>query len=534
MGTTNHQNESRPVWLDSSPIPEFPALEKDLVTDVCIVGGGIAGLTTAYLLMKKGKRVCVLESLDLTGGQTARTTAHFTYALDDRYFEIERLHGVRGSRLAAESHRAAVSKVAKIVQNENIDCEMSRVDGYLFAQNDPKSHTLLREIGAARRAGLSEVEFVNHAPLDAFDTGPCLLFPRQLQLHPLKYLAGLANAIRKGGGTIFTRTHVSDMKGGPDAIVTASNGHTVRCKSIVVATNTPVNDLVAVHTKQAAYRTYVVALEVPKDSIPSILLWDTLEPYHYIRLEKGHRDKDLLIVGGADHKTGQESHPEKKFQELEDWARLRFPMALEVSHRWSGQVMEPVDGLGFIGRNPMDDDNVFIITGDSGNGLTHATIGALLITDLISGRKNRWEEIYSPSRISIKATKEYLKENANVAAQYTDWISVKPKPNFEDIPRGEGIVYRDGVGLIAAYKDEEGHVELMSASCTHLAGVVNWNSVEKSWDCPCHGARYDCHGQVIEGPANKDLKKYEPARSEESVLASVRAPFYLTVPTQLK
>lgn len=525
---TSIEKDHQPIWLNSASLPEFPILTQDLDVDVCVVGGGIAGLTTAYLLTQQGKKVCVLEALDLAGGQTARTTAHFSYALDDRYFEIERIHGLRGARIAADSHKTAIEAVARMIQAENIDCEMERVDGYLFAQNDPKSHTLLKEIGAARRAGLSEVEFVNHAPIDSFDTGPCLLFPNQLQLHPLKYVSGLAQAIIAGGGQIFNHTHVTEVSGGKEATVKTSSGYTVHCQSIVVATNTPINDRVAIHTKQSAYRTYVIGIEVPKDSIPSILLWDTLDPYHYLRVEKGHRDRDILIVGGADHKTGQDSYPKGKFIELETWTRERFPNALEVVHQWSGQVMEPVDGMGFIGRNPMDSDNVYIITGDSGNGLTHGTLGAMLITDLILGRKNRWEELYEPSRISLKATSEHLKENANVAAQYADWISPKPKPNFEDIPRGEGIVYRDGVAMVAAYRDPDGHVELMSATCTHLAGVVNWNSVEKSWDCPCHGARFDRHGSVIEGPANRGLKKYEPVREDESSPTLTSPAFNLT------
>lgn len=497
--------ESQSLWSELNINSRFSRLRKNIQVDVCVIGGGIAGLTTAYLLAKEGKSVCVLESNEIGSGQSGRTTAHFMTALDDRYFEIQKVHGDLGARLAAQSHSAAVEKVAQIVKTENFSCDFERVDGFLFALDDPRYDILDEELEAVVLAGLRDVEMVEKSPLDFFDLGTCLKFPRQIQLHPQKYLHCLAQSILAHGGQIYTQTTVSKVNGGPKASVETSTIQTVKCNNIVVATNTSMNDIFAIHTKQAAYRTYVLAFRIPKAAVPKALFWDTLNPYHYLRIEDHDPFHDLLIVGGEDHKTGQEDHPEKNYERLEDWTRARFPFAQEIAYQWSGQIMESVDGLAFLGHNPMDRNNVYVITGDSGNGMTHATIGGLLITDQIMGRNNPWEELYNPSRISLKALPRFLKENANAIAQYKDWFAEKPMPSFDELPAGEGVVFREELSMLAAYKDESGGIQLLSAACPHLGGVVHWNNTEKSWDCPCHGSRFDCYGKVIAGPADKNL-----------------------------
>lgn len=497
--------ESVSVWFDNTSMPSYPSLNEDFRTDVCVIGGGIAGLTTAYLLMKEGKKVCLLESNDLASGQTGKTTAHFVNALDDRFYKIERLHGEEGLKLAINSHSEAIRKVEEIVKREKIDCELKEVSGYLFSLGDTDEDVLEKEYEAAHKAGLINIQRLAFTPFRNFNIGPSLHFPKQMQLHPIKYLSSLSRKITDGGGLIFTHTHVIEVHGGENAYIKTQNNNIIYCSSVVVATNTPINDMFTIHTKQAAYRTYVMGFKITKGSFPDVLLWDTLNPYHYVRVEHSP-DSDILIIGGEDHKTGQEDHPDERYQKLEQWARSNFSFLSEVIYKWSGQVMEPIDGLAYLGKNPMDNDNVYIITGDSGNGMTHCTIGAMLITDQIMNRANPWEKLYSPTRISLRATKQYLKESFNVAMQYADWLDPKFKNNLEALENDAGVVFRKGRKMLAAYKNEEGTIEYMSAVCTHLAGIVNWNSAEKSWDCPCHGSRFDCHGKVIEGPAIKDLK----------------------------
>jgi glycine/D-amino acid oxidase-like deaminating enzyme len=266
---------------------------------------------------------------------------------------------------------------------------------------------LERELAAIHRAGLTDVRLVDHAPIRDYYTGAALHFPRQAQFHPVKYLAGLARAIERDGGRIFTRTHVEKVEGGDDAVITASGGRTVRAHSAVVATNTPVNDWLAIHTKQAPYRTYVIGALVPKNSVRRALYWDTPDPYHYVRIQPLSDAHDVLIVGGEDHKTGQAEDTDERFDRLESWARQLFPMIEFVEFHWSGQVMEPVDGLAFIGRNPLDRENIFIATGDSGNGMTHGTIAGMLITDLIQGRDNEWAKLYDTTRKPLHAMAEF-------------------------------------------------------------------------------------------------------------------------------
>lgn len=494
-------------WFPTVEMPATAALNEDISVDVCVVGAGISGLTTAYLLVREGKKVAVLDDGPIGAGETGRTTAHIVNALDDRYYELERLHGTRGIRLAAESHTAAIDKVEEIVTAEKIDCDFMRVDGYLYEPKDGDVKDLERERDACLRAGLN-VELMSRAPAP-FDTGPALKFPRQAQFHPLKYLRGLAMAIQNHGGQIFTGTFAEEMTGGSTCKVKTKAGKTVNTGAIVVATNTPVNDRVVMHTKQMPYRTYVIGVEIPRDSVEAILLWDDDMPYHYVRLMRSKESgpNDLLIVGGEDHKTGQPEEMGAPFGRLERWTRERYPKAGEVKFRWSGQVTEPVDGMGFIGRNPLDEDNVYIITGDSGNGMTHGTIGGILCTDLILGRKNGWETLYNPRRKTLhpSASYEYTKENLNTAAQYRDWFTQGDVPSVDEIKNRNGAVVRRGLKHVAAYRDEKGVLHEKSAVCPHLGCIVRWNHVEKTWDCPCHGSRFSALGKVLNGPSLGDL-----------------------------
>jgi nitrite reductase/ring-hydroxylating ferredoxin subunit len=320
----------------------------------------------------------------------------------------------------------------------------------------------------------------------------------------LKYLAGLARAIERNRGKIFTGTHANSIEGGVMARVETDHG-VVSAGSVVVATNTPVNDMFAIHTKQAPYRTYAIGARVSDGAVPLALYWDTADPYHYVRL---HRD--FLIVGGEDHKAGQAEDTEARFDRLAQWARERFPIG-EVEYRWSGQVMEPVDGLAYIGRNPGDRPNVYIVTGDSGHGMTHGTIAGLLLSDLILGRENPWATLYEPSRktFSLSPIVDYLKENVNTAARYADYLTGGDVESAEQIAPGNGALLRRGLKKIAVYRDEGGMLHEFSAVCPHLGCVVQWNAAENSWDCPCHGSRFDAMGRVLNGPALTNLAEVE-------------------------
>ena len=491
------------VWMTTATLRNEAPLASNLHADVCVVGAGIAGLTTAYLLTKEGTRVIVVDDGPTAGGETCRTTAHLVSALDERYYHLERLHGEEGARLAAQSHAAAIDAIERIVREERIACEFTRLDGYLYVPAGEDVAQLDRELEAVHRAGLTDVSRVERAPITTFDTGPALRFPRQAQFHVLRYLNAVAEAAKRAGAQIYNGTHVDRIAGGKDARVETSRG-AITADAIVVATNSPVNDLVAIHTKQAAYRTFVVGGRVKRGSVPQILLWDTPDPYHYVRLQAadGH---DVLIVGGEDHKTGQADDAEERFRRLQQWTRERFPQVERFEFQWSGQVMEPVDGLALIGRNPLDADNVYVATGDSGNGMTHGTIAGLLLTDLIVGRANPWTDLYDPSRKTLGAIKEFTRENINVAAQYVDLVTAGEVDDVSQIERGGGAILRRGVSKVAVHRDDEGALHERSAVCTHLGCVVQWNSAERTWDCPCHGSRFQTDGHVVNGPAIRAL-----------------------------
>jgi glycine/D-amino acid oxidase-like deaminating enzyme/nitrite reductase/ring-hydroxylating ferredoxin subunit len=510
MHATLPLSDTQSVWA-ATGMPRSRALTESIKTDVCIVGAGIAGLTTGYLLTQAGKNVVILDDGPLASGMTQVTTAHLTNAIDDRFTEIEKWHGERGAFLAAESHTAAINRIDETAKQLKIDCDFARVNGYLFLAPGDEQELLDAELAAARRAGLM-AEMVPRAPID-YDTGPAISFPNQARFHPLKYLAGLAEAIKERGGRIFTNTHADHIEGGEQAKVEVGR-HNVRADAVVVATNTPINDLFAIHTKQAPYMTYVIGARVPEGSVTDALYWDTLKAYHYVRIQPmpshdGHEAYDLLIVGGEDHKSGQADDTTQRHARLESWAETRFPMMQDVEFTWAGQVMETVDGLAFIGRNPLDKDNVFIATGDSGMGITHGTIAGMLLSDLIFGKRNPWETLYNPSRKPVRAAGNFVKETLNMATQYVDWLTPSEVKSAHEIEPGSGAVLRRGLRKIACYRDGNGKVHEMSAVCPHLGCIVHWNGAEKSWDCPCHGSRFDKQGKVINGPSNIGLTPVE-------------------------
>ena len=510
-----HDVKSTSLWLDTTDQPRFPPPTGQLDVDVCVIGAGIAGVTTAYLVSKAGRSVALIDDGAPGSGQTAMTTAHLTAVIDDRYTEMIRLHGEDGARLACDSHRSAIARIESICQQERIDAEFCRVSGYLFLSPGHDERYLDEELEAARQAGL-DAEKLPRAPVEGFESGVCLHFPRQAQFHPSKYLRGLVDACVASGVQVHGGVRATSVSGGRRAAVETSTGAQINAKAVVVATNSPFVDMFAIHTKQAPYYSYVIAARLPYGSVTPALYWDTQDPYHYVRIERttnarlgGDNDDpvDLLIVGGEDHKTAQAGDTEARFAALERWMRERFPTAGPLEYRWSGQVMETQDGLGFIGRNPLDANNVYVITGDSGMGMTHGTIGGMLVCDLIEGRPNRWASLYDPSRIRAGAAGDFLKENLNVAAQYASWVTPGDVASVDEILPNTGAVMREGASKIAVFRDEAGELHRFSAACTHLGCVVGWNKAAASWDCPCHGSRYDSLGRVLNGPANQDMKK---------------------------
>lgn len=510
------------AWVARSP-REAPmatdaAVASNVHADVCIVGAGIAGMTAAYLLAKEGRSVTVLEVGPAPAvGETSRSTAQMATAIDDRLYEIERMHGEEGARRTVQSQAAAIDLVERVSAAENIDCDFERLDGFLFAAPDTDPAELDRELAAYHRLGFADVEKTTDRrflPPGAPPVGPALRFPRQAQFDPVRYVDGLAAAVRRLGGTIRFNTRVESVtsKDG-EATIGLEGGGELRAGWAIVASNTPFNDRVVMHTKQGAYRSYVVALRIPAGLAPRALVWDNLEAYHYVRLmpdDAGDGTTELLLVGGEDHKTGQDDlPPEERFLRLEAWGRQHYPGVTTVAHRWSGQVMEPEDGLPFIGRNPLDAENILIATGDSGMGTTNGTAAGILLADLVQGRENPWATLYDPARkmmSSAGVVGEFLHENLNVGRQYLDLVTPGDVSTSLEIAPGASAIIRKGLTKVAVHRDAAGALHCLSAVCPHLGGIVRWNEEAKSWDCPCHGSRFGIDGAVLNGPSASGLE----------------------------
>ncbi len=494
------------VWLDSEPkAPVFKTLTEDISTDVCVVGAGIAGVTTAYLLQKAGKKVILVEAHEIGMGETAHTTAHLASALDDGFVNLQNLFGKDGAKLAIQSHKEAITMIEEISKLEKIDCDFSRVDGYLIAMSPESEKLLETELPAAREAGFDDIEQAV-APVASFEKNKALKFPNQGQFHPLKYLFGLTQAFVAAGGQVFTETTIEKVEEkGEKVILTAKSGKTLTAESAVVTTNAPFMDQYEMPMKEAAYRSYAIAVEIPLKSVPAALYWDMAEPYHYARTYEGKTD--MLIVGGEDHRTGQGGDSEVRFNALETWTKDHFPNVGKRLYQWSGQILEPIDSLAFIGLNP-GNTRTYIVTGDSGHGLTHGTLGAKLITDLIMGKENPYTKVYNPARKNVRAVKKFMENGLNVTKEYFANIFSSGIVKSEDeIKPGTGAVLSQGLKKTAVYKDMDGKVSRLSAVCTHLGCIVDWNKGEKTWDCPCHGSRFAATGEVINGPANRGLDK---------------------------
>ncbi|MBP3983377.1 FAD-dependent oxidoreductase [Pseudoxanthomonas helianthi] len=489
-----------PIWtLDRISDGFRPGLPPS--ADVVVVGAGVAGLTTACRLAQDGRDVCVVDREGIGQGESSRTTAHLASALDDRFYHLAHWHGAEGARRAAESHAAAIDWIERLAMSADDDCGFRRVPGYLFSY-DGKTDRLEKELGAARDAGL-EVSFEAGIP-QLPNLGPALRFENQARIDMGRYLRILAETCR-ASGVKFCLDEIAEATGGDSPTVVSAAGTRLPAAAVVIATDVPFHERFAVHTKQAAYRTYVVAGPVDEGALPDALIWDDGDPYHYIRL-LDTADGKWVIVGGEDHKTGQDHDP-KAFVRLQEWAREKLPGVHSFTHAWSGQIIEPADGLAFIGADAGGEENLYVITGDSGNGITHGTLGGLLIADLIAGRDNAWATLYDPKRKLLRASGDWIRENTNVALQYRDWVESGDIARPEELAPGEGAVVRHGMHRIAVYRKGDGDFAAFSAQCPHLGCAVRWSPQEKSWDCPCHGSRFDAQtGAVLNGPANAPLQ----------------------------
>lgn len=506
---------SRSCWMDQMPTVSAPPLTGEARCDLVVIGSGMSGLSCAYEAARFGRNVIVIDRGRICGGMTSRTTAHLASEIDDFYSELIRAHGEDQARLYHDSQVAAVNRIEAICEEEGIEADFARLDGFLIPAKADHQQDLEEEFDACQRLGV-EVEWARQAPVPLPDGTRALRFPDQGRFHPLKYCAGLIRAIEARGGRFHADTaYVNHREDSEGVTIECENGATVRAAAALFATNSPVNDRVTIHTKQVPMRTYALAGKVAKGSAPDALVWDSLDAYHYARIQPWDANHDLLVVGGEDHQSGNANDMEERFARLEDWTRAHYPSFKGGDYRWSGQVLEPVDFMPYSGLNP-GNQRTFVHTGDSGQGITNAVAGALNFIALLAGDKARFAELFDPARkpTSGVAIKEYAVGQGEVVANLAEYATPGEVASVDEIPAGEGAILRRGLKKIAAYRGEDGQLVERSAVCTHVGCIVHWNGFEKCWDCPCHGSQFAVDGTVLNGPAVRPLAKVATAEAE--------------------
>ena len=505
MATLSHWKKVR--------MPRFSPLRGPLKVDVLVVGGGMTGITTAYLLKKAGRKVALIERDHCAQLDTGNTTAHLTCVTDLRPHQLVKTLGRDHAQAVWDAGQAAIDQIQEIIEAEKISCEFSRIPGYIHASinsDNDETKDMKRDAELASELGFP-ADFVSEVPVFGRQG---IRVANQAKFHPLMYLAELVTRIPGGGSHVFERTEAGEFERGGqgDSVRVKANDRIITCDSVVIATDVPLAGLSDVasaallQTKLAGYTSYVIGAKLPVKAAPEALFWDTSQPYYYLRIDRRPRGH-YAVFGGLDHKTGQAAKTSDFFAELEQTLHRFLPEA-KVDCRWSGQVIESHDGLPLIGQTA---ERQFVATGFSGNGITFGTLSAMMIRDAIVGCKNPWRDLFDPNR---KQTREgiwnYLTENIEYPYyMMKDRLLASEGKSLRSLKRGQGKILKLDGQRVAAYRDADGQATKLSAVCTHLGCIVHWNEAETSWDCPCHGARFDVTGKVIAGPAESPLERVE-------------------------
>ncbi|HUP63608.1 MAG TPA: FAD-dependent oxidoreductase [Thermoanaerobaculia bacterium] len=500
-------DESLSLWIDTTPSTNYHSLRGEAVADVAIVGGGITGITAAYLLAKAGRSVVLVEKGRIAMSESGHTTAHIIEATDADYRDLVNDHGEDGTRLNTEAIRSSIALIRSLVDELGIDCGLKAVDGYLYTEKEEDREYLQRQQEFLRQAGI-ETKWVERVPLP-FPTHGGLHYRNQYVFHVRQYLLAVADAAVKHGAQIFENSLVNEID---DAVAKTEEG-SVRARHLLLATHVPLNDRGTIWAKMYMTRTYVVAARIEPGQITDALFWDTEFPYHYTRLLETSKGL-FLIAGGEDRDVGKDGNDESRYEALEEYCRSRFGVK-SFTHRWSGQINEPADALPFIGESSHG-TNVWMSTGYSGTGMTYGTLAAMLFSDFALERENRFAKLYDPARKKIASIVENIvtkaREFPKRMIEKATHLDVETQ-SVDDVKEGEGkIVSSGGVKYAAARID--GELRTLDPSCTHMGCTVAWNAAEKSWDCPCHGSRFDTRGQVLNGPATSPLAPAEKAAAK--------------------
>jgi len=507
MNNTNllpRDTYSASPWQQQNAVIEQPAVISESTTyDVVIIGAGITGLTTGLMLQEQGKKCIILEGHGVGFGTTGGTTAHINTFFDTSYDQVEQDFGKSGAKLLADSAKESISIVQEMIEKYQIDCDFAIQDGVIFSETDKETKSLLSLLEASRRAEVEAVEIRDNGIPVPFQFA--VVFNDQATFHPIKYCLDLAKAFQNLGGIILENAFVRKTSTEGPIQIAHTDRFDVKGRNLIYATHMPPG-LTVFDVECAPYRSYVLGVKLKNGDYPKNMAYDMKDPYHYIRTHTID-GQPYLIVGGEDHKTGHDD-PEAAFQALEDYVR-KYYYVESVDYKWSSQYYIPVDGLPFIGKMPGFDDNVYVATGFSGNGMILGSISGRILSDAILENDNKYLDLFSPSRIKpVAGFKDFVTENADVAYHFVaDRLGTDELESLKDMPLDSGEVVEYKGQKVAIYKDAQGAITALNPTCTHAGCIVKFNAAEKSWDCPCHGGRYDLQGKVISGPPPMDLKK---------------------------
>ncbi|NCD68339.1 FAD-dependent oxidoreductase [Mucilaginibacter agri] len=476
-------------------------VESSTIYDAVVVGGGITGLTTALLLQEAGKKVVIAEAHTLGFGSTSGTSAHINTFADTTFTEAESAFGAKGAQLFADAIAEGLGLIKGYINRYGIACDYETKPGFLYAENDDEAKQLEEIYHGAVKVGVA-VNYTDEVPTPV-PFKKALIWDGQAQFHPINYLHGLQKAFVAAGGVIRENTIITTIE-------TNSGIHSagdIRARAVIYATHMPPN-LNLFNFECAPYRSYVIAVKLKSGKYPNALIYDCQEPYHYVRSHVVDGER-LLLVGGLDHKTGHED-PAKAFAGLENYIRKYYNVS-SIKYQWSSQYYVPVDGLPYIGQMPMAKQGIYCATGYNGNGMMLGSISGKILSDAVLGLENEYADLFRPSRVKpIDSFSELVKENADVAYHFiADRFGIHESDSLKRLKPGTGKVVEVDGKKIAAYRDDAGTIHALSPVCTHAGCVVGWNNEEKSWDCPCHGARFDIDGKVLTGPATRSLAKIE-------------------------
>lgn len=485
----------------------YPTLAENLEVDVAIIGGGITGITTALHLVNAGKRVAVLEAESVGGVTTGFSTGNLYVAVQPYYQNIIKKFDLDTAKQIAKSREWAINYIEKNIQEKNIKCNFSRRPWFVYTNNDEKIPFLEKEVEAFKDMGFA-INFTDNLPLQ-LKFKKAAIMENQARFNPLQYVVSLAEYLKEKGCLIYENTRIVDIDEKDICTLITSNQNKITAKKVVMATHTPIGvNITQLFT--APYRSYVVSVHLKDNQYPEGHFWD-LDYSHHATCTHAVTGEhpEILMVAGSHHKVGQDENTKSHYKELENFLRQHFPVE-EVAYQWSAQHYQSADDVPYIGLASRFAKHTYMGTGFFADGLVYGTIAGAVMSDLILGKNNEWANVYNSNRFTLAASAGFLaKENANYLLQYYKDFPQKSVTNFADLKPGDGKIVEMDREKWAVYKDKKNKLHIVSAVCTHMKCLVDWNNAEKTWDCPCHGSRFTTEGEVIEGPAKINLKRRE-------------------------